>query len=286
MKRVSLDFDWPLHKVWKGYINPHRGPVECTLCGGSGLNAQTKAIADSFYDFANKGCAWNDKITQDEVQALVDKGRLKDFTHTWTLGEGWKPKKWQTKGFRCPTCDVSVPQLSFEHYSCVCTCTGTSTECVLMEGDDPRLHVPSAEEVNAKQYRGFIHDAINRWILVEVRAKRLGVYGKCLKCRGKGSKFPAHTPHRPFNSWREYEPPAGVGYQLWETCSEGSPISPVFPSAELLAIWCETGASIFADEKMSREQWFEMFTGKKDLDTGSLLVLLPGYFGALANAPA
>lgn len=241
MKRVSLDFTWPLHKVWKGYINPHRGPVECTLCGGSGLNAQTKAIEDSFYNFGNRGRAWHDKITQDEVQALVYEGRLMDFTHTWTPGEGWKRR---TDGY-----------------------------------------IPSAEEVNANQRGLCSHDAINRWILVKVRAKRLGVYGKCLKCRGKGSKFPAHTPHRPFNSWREYEPPSGVGYQLWETCSEGSPTSPVFPSAELLAVWCETGASIFADEKMSRQQWFEMFTGKKDLDTGSLLVSLPGYFGALANAP-
>lgn len=33
---------------------------------------------------------WSDDITQDEVQALVDAGRLMDFTHTFTPGKGWK----------------------------------------------------------------------------------------------------------------------------------------------------------------------------------------------------
>lgn len=34
-----------------------------------------------------------------------------------------------------------------------------------------------------------------------------------------------------------YDPPAGDGWQLWETTTEGSPISPVFPTAEDLATW-------------------------------------------------
>jgi hypothetical protein len=33
------------------------------------------------------------------------------------------------------------------------------------------------------------------------------------------------------------EPPAGAGWQLWETVSEGSPASPVFGTAEELAGW-------------------------------------------------
>jgi hypothetical protein len=32
------------------------------------------------------------KLTQDEVDALVKGGRLKDFTHAWTREDGWKPK--------------------------------------------------------------------------------------------------------------------------------------------------------------------------------------------------
>lgn len=51
--------------------------------------------------------------------------------------------------------------------------------------------VPSVDEVNAAQARGFMadycHDAINRWILVETRARRLGVWGQCTECGGEGS---------------------------------------------------------------------------------------------------
>lgn len=35
---------------------------------------------------------WNDDITQDEVEALVAAGRLRDFTHEFVPGAGWQPK--------------------------------------------------------------------------------------------------------------------------------------------------------------------------------------------------
>lgn len=244
LKRVPFDFAAPLNEVWEGYINPYPGPFTCNLCDESGYNTATKQIADDFYSFEDRSRAWYDKITQDEAQALVDQGRLKDFTHTWKQGEGWKRRE---------------------------------------DG-----YIPTAEEVNAYQHRGCLdgHDAINRSILIEARATRLGVFGKCSVCNGEGTlPHPNEALRKLHEEWKEYEPPAGVGYQLWETCSEGSPISPVFASAEELADWCAENATIFASEKTSRENWLKMFVGEKDLDMGSLLVIQPGYIGALANAP-
>ncbi len=110
--------------------------------------------------------------------------------------------------------------------------------------------------------------------------------GKCPVCNGEGTlPHPNEAIRKLHEEWKEYEPPAGAGYQLWETCSEGSPISPVFASAEELADWCAENATIFASEKTSRENWLKMFVGEEDLDTGSLLVMQPGFIGALANAP-
>lgn len=37
--------------------------------------------------------------------------------------------------------------------------------------------------------------------------------------------------------WERIEPPAGEGYQCWETVTEGSPISPVFATPEELAVY-------------------------------------------------
>lgn len=310
LKRVPLDFKAPLNKVWKGYINPYSGPYTCESCNGSGVNDATRQISEDFYDhegFGTRWCydhgfnpngkpaslppwrilgesrAWCSKITQDEVQALVDNDRLTDFTHEYTPGKGFIPKQWSTSGFWCPVCKTAVPQFSEEH--CVALCITCAVEMLLLPGNDKRLHVPTADEVNKWNERGMGHDAINRWILIEARAKRLGVYGKCKKCRGKGETRLPRKLKKKYKGWKEYEPPTGTGYQLWETCSEGSPITPVFSSAEELADWCSTEVTISSSEKISREKWLMMFRDKYGVDAGSMLIRDGKYFGAAVSAP-
>lgn len=56
------------------------------------------------------------------------------------------------------------------------------------------------------------------------------------------------------------EVPKGEGYQLWETTTEGSPISPVFETLEELCEWCEENATVFADYKVSKEKWMKMLS--------------------------
>lgn len=51
------------------------------------------------------------------------------------------------------------------------------------------------------------------------------------------------------------EPPVGDGFQLWETTSEGSPVSPVFESLEELCEWCEKNYTIYGNVKAEKEQW-------------------------------
>lgn len=65
----------------------------------------------------------------------------------------------------------------------------------------------------------------------------------------------------PCPEWRDYfkvDPPKGPGFQLWETTTEGSPISPVFDTAEKLAEWCTDNATIFADQRMCKADWLQM----------------------------
>jgi hypothetical protein len=287
LKRVPLDFQWPKGKVWKGYINPHKGPIQCIHCDGSGHNPATKQIDDDFYDFAGTGRRWFDKITQSEVETLVQEGQLMDFTHEWKEGTGWQPKHWETKGFWCPKCHDKVPQLN--SHTVTGNCWNCKTPMLLLEGDDVRLHMPTADQINRAQHtrRGFSgHDGINRWILIKARAKRLGVWGKCPACKGHGNKFPPHTPHRPYKAWKEYEPPKGSGYQLWESVSEGSPQSPVFASIEELSRWCERNATVFADEKTSYCNWLKMFKEEDGVDVGSFFIASDDYAGSAINATA
>ena len=87
-------------------------------------------------------------------------------------------------------------------------------------GRFPRSHRDRSTGVTAEEFnkenrpgsRGIGHDAINRCILVETRAKRLGVWGECEVCGGHGDVFTA--------------PAATLGIVLWylhprKGCSRG-----------------------------------------------------------------
>lgn len=63
------------------YFSVIRASKECPECGGNGYHKDAQKVVNSFYAHMNeRGEHWNDKITQDEVQALMDSGRLSDFT--------------------------------------------------------------------------------------------------------------------------------------------------------------------------------------------------------------
>jgi hypothetical protein len=94
------------------------------------------------------GRRWLDKITQDEVDALVEAGRLRK----------WTESGWQT-----------VPRTAAE--------------------------VNAANAAGARHDHGLKHDGINRGILIETRAKRLGVWGLCPSCEGHGTVFTAPHGH-------------------------------------------------------------------------------------------
>lgn len=215
VKRVAMDFRWPLNKTWGGFLNPYyRHCAQCSACDGSGHNPATKQISDDFYDFAETGRRWCDALTQDEVDTLVAESRLRHWN-----GE---TRAWE-----------SVPR--------------------------------TAAEVNAANGRGssmlgdMHHDGINRWIVIKARAKRLGVYGDCEVCKGDGEIWASPEKKKLAEEWKEEEPPTGDGWQMWETTSEGSPISPVFASPEELSRWlADTGASSFGGMTATYEQWLGM----------------------------
>lgn len=244
IKRVPLGFDAPLHEVWSGYLMPQALHEEkCTPCDGSGYSSDARHLHDLWYGytpfdpadtgsvrltaetpavraFAERNIArspeyygsgervivreasrlaelwngmWSHHLDQDDVDALIEGGRLWDFTHTWTKGKGWVPIE-------------PAPAVT-------------------------------AEQVNTWSLNGFGHDAINCGIVIRAKCNRLGVVELCSRCTGHGSAEKYEGQRAEAEAWRKSEPPSGDGWQLWETVSEGSPISPVFASADELASW-------------------------------------------------
>jgi len=80
-------------------------------------------------------------------------------------------------------------------------------------------------------------------------------WGRCQLCSGEGID-PEYKEAA--EAWTEYPPPEGNGFQLWETTSEGSPVSPVFGTLEELCEWAAENATTFADFKASKEEWMKM----------------------------
>lgn len=212
VRRVPLDFDWELNKVWIGFINPYDFSKNCTVCDGTGLNAASRQLWDDWYDSKGYGTRWHyiykggaaceivgdcrrwlDKLTQDEVDELVKEGRYNSLTSDWDKEKReWIPK-------------------------------------------NPPVII-TAEQVNAQNRvgaRGMGHDAINMSICFRVRANRLGIYGECKHCDG-GTIWKSQSHKHIQHAWKSIDPPTGEGWQVWETVSEGSPISQVFPTAEAL----------------------------------------------------
>ncbi|MDR1506540.1 MAG: hypothetical protein LBI67_05505 [Treponema sp.] len=91
VKRVPLDLDWPIGRIWDGYINPYQS-INCEACDETGLNAKTKKLLDEWYNFnaepdyvdLGNGRRYDRKahchnITLIELNALLEAGRLKNL---------------------------------------------------------------------------------------------------------------------------------------------------------------------------------------------------------------
>lgn len=291
VRRVPLDFNWPLRKVWGGYITPEnlRLPA-CPNCesgysegaqnlhdlwygyipfnpestGSTPLRADTPAVrafaernvqrSPEYYGTSESAVVreaqrladlwnscWSHHLSQDDVNALVEDGRLMDFTHTCRKGEGWKK--------------IEPPV------------------------------IPTAAEVNEWSIRGFGHDSINCWVVISARCKREGIEERCATCGGHATVEAYPGQRAEAEAWEWTQPPEGSGFQLWETVSEGSPISPVFNSAEGLAAWIagpDSGRDWMPQEaaaKFIKAGWAPSFVGTPE--TG--LVRGPEYVGCHAG---
>jgi hypothetical protein len=160
------------------YFSLERQQNECRDCERSGLNQATKEISDHWYNHLHPtGDGWSHDLTQDEVDALQEFGRLGGLSVMHTLEE---LERLVTAG----KIKRAEAVARWEARDCTKDLVRDNGD-ILNRTVRWRDQVP-AEEVNAAYRQGIGHDGINHGICVEVRAKRLGVYGLCPTCEGKG----------------------------------------------------------------------------------------------------
>jgi hypothetical protein len=89
--------------------------------------------------------------------------------------------------------------------------------------------------------------------LLELAGLDPKTWGRCPVCKGEGLD-PA--VQEVYEAWKRTPPPEGEGYQLWETVSEGSPVSSVFPTEEqFIAYLISQGHSEKAARNFTRIGW-------------------------------
>lgn len=280
LKRVPLYFNWPLKKVWGGYVNPYSSQsTECPACDGSGNGPEAARYYDEWYGkspfdpirygsrpltidnpalqaFARRQCerepgyygtgehavrreaarlfglwrhCWCHQLSQADVDALLAAGRLMDFTRV--------PRTPEQR-------EVVKAKLAAGGNSWL--------------PEDNGYH-PTADEVNDWSLGGIGHGSINAYACVKARCAREGITDiACRRCRGDGRLWPSEEIEAAHEAWKPTEPPTGEGFQLWETTSEGSPVSPVFASIEPLCEWAAANATTFGNFRATAEQWRQM----------------------------
>jgi hypothetical protein len=251
VKRVPLDFDWPLDKVWKGYVLPEslRGS-QCPDCEGGQTHLGW----------------WVQNVTY-----LV--GMLAADVHDQQHGQGLHP--WLANFSRAHGHWEYLRDVAWVHINDIPDRPVTGTSRWVVDRPGPKeqsldfFHgllrayfkiraesgdeyaylyqdrdLPSRDEVGSTL--GSSSSTGNMDLshaILGILTHAAGVDFVCRTCDGDGvlEDFPGQKAER--HAWFEadhYEedgPPVGEGWQLWETVSEGSPISPVFDSAEKLAEW-------------------------------------------------
>lgn len=185
VRRVPLDFDWPLGKVWDGYLMPSELQLpDCPDCGGAGSTTALRWVL---------ACSHMLLMLDDDLRAQAMGREMHPyFRDFYTSAYGTRPS-------------ADIRELG----------TGLAGR----EG-------------------GLIgHDALDGWEACRKIVAAAGldpeVWGRCTTCAGSGT-VATDEQRAAHDGWRQTEPPAGDGWQLWETVSEGSPVTPVFATADEL----------------------------------------------------
>ncbi len=267
LRRVPLDFDWPINKIWDGFENPLHIATKCGVCDGSGSSGPARRLKDTWYGnapFRPEDRGSTPFLTTDEV--IVARATSNVTRSPEYYGRGEQAIEREARRL----CGLFNGQWS-HHLN------DDDVYALIVEGRlfdfthcwSPKKHrwqprvpfvLPTAREVNAWSLCGFGHDLINQWICVRAECKRVGVPHECLVCKGEGEHWPSAAAKQAYEDWQPTPPPTGEGFQMWQTVSEGSPISPVFATARELADYLVANP-YGIDKGTTAEQWLKFIEG-------------------------
>jgi hypothetical protein len=240
VRRVPLGFQWPMNKVWKGYVTPRELRLpDCPACSGSGYTPAASWV-NTLLSRLSMLC--RDVAEQELGRAM----------HPWLAQDRYPPTR-----------EVRRPVTENERLVARLNVAAAEDRGVAASPRDYQRAEDESTEVAGYEVLRPTRDILElaRALAGEERARYVGDFGStdtwhmaknlyqllglpedwdyCKECGGSGS---GGTPEQRAarDAWEWEQPPSGEGWQYWETVSEGSPISPVFSSAEDLVVWLST----------------------------------------------
>lgn len=213
IKRVALDFDWPMDKTWEGYFTPSELQGEsCEDCHGSGQTPSGWWLQHFSQRF---------EILAGDIGAQ-EQGRP---LHPWIAEDPYPYAKR----------------------------VGYSTEVIRPSEDMAELlaALEGHNDVERVKNRGGSSYGVYKAL---IKASGIEDWGVCKPCKGNGVLEEYEGQFAERDAWKPIEPPAGAGWQLWETVSEGSPISPVCATREKFIEWLMNDYHWGVSGPLTREQ--------------------------------
>lgn len=247
IKRVVSGFDWPLGETWKGFINPfYEFSHSCEKCGGTGSSPEYQGLVDTWYGNAPFRPADRGSIPFTAEHPTIRALAERNVGHGFGYAHGTSGNAELLEEIERLCALFNSRWMHHLNDNEVAVLIKARRLMDFTHNWDVEKHewlpknppyTPTAREVNDWSLAGIGHDSINCWHVVDDACQRFGYPSKCAVCNGEGSLFDTAEHKKQCDDWTKMEPPAGDAYQLWETVSEGSPISPAFDTPEALAQW-------------------------------------------------
>lgn len=259
IKRVALDFEWPLNTTWKGYLNDRANlSIPCPDCDGSGDSALAHLLHAQWYGNAPFSPEDRGSVPlqpRDEaVWAFAQRNVARDPGY-YGQGEAAILREaerlcghWNKQWSHHLNADDVAALIADDRL------VELTHDWTREKGWHPKSPMPDITPavVNTWHILSMGHDSINAWRCIKAECARRGHAWMCSTCSGETVIWPSADMRAHYESWERTHPPEGEGYQLWETVSEGSPQSPVFDTPEGLAVWLATHRK---EDKLTVDGW-------------------------------
>lgn len=240
VRRVPVDFEWPLNKTWSGYRWPDKfREVDCPDCE-NGYAPAAHHMYQQWYGNApfDPASTGSTPLTPDSP-VLRAQAERKTQTDAWFYGSGEAAIVKEAARLADLFNGMWLHHLAQEDVNALVAAgrlmdfTHTFSPETRWQKIDPPV-TPTAADVNEWSLSGMGHDSINASVVLRARCERDGVDLTCPTCKGHATLEAYEGQRAESEAYKAPEPPEGEGWQLWETVSDGSPVTPVFATAEKL----------------------------------------------------